>query len=163
MTAQGLVAEREGLVVGLAERATGLVPSFAAYPSSTFVGTERIVVVVVLKKRLGLSMDKDASGDEDRCGDPKRWEEDVGSDRCQSKMWVRAVGRCCRRCQTSVAGEGDGTIGEASSGDGQRWGMSREPRWRCLTVVVVDEGHRLTRVEGDREWVVVEVVVDGGG
>ena len=46
-TAQGLVAEKVGLVVASGEGATGLVPGFAGYLSSTFVGTERVAVVVV--------------------------------------------------------------------------------------------------------------------
>ena len=77
---------------------TGLVPGFACYPSSTIVGSERVAMVVVEKKRLGLSNDEDASGDESGYGDPKRWERDVGSDWGWSKRWTRTAGGCCRRC-----------------------------------------------------------------
>ena len=76
------------------EEATGLVPGLAYQPSSTILGSERVVMVLVLeKKRLGLSNDEDASGDESGCWNLKRWEEDVGSDCCQSKTWMWVVGR----------------------------------------------------------------------
>ena len=45
-TAQGHVVRREEWVVVSEVVATGLVPGFADYPSSTFVGTEQVVVVV---------------------------------------------------------------------------------------------------------------------
>ena len=98
--------------------ATGLVPGFADYLGSTTVESERIVVVV-LEKKLGLSIDEDASGDESGYGGPKRWEGDVGSDWCWSKRWARTVGGCCRRCQASVVGGGGGGVAWTSNGDGQ--------------------------------------------
>ena len=63
-TAQGHVVRKEEWVAGLEVMATGLVPGFAAYPSSTFIGTERIeVVVVVVAGRTRLSDDEDAVED----------------------------------------------------------------------------------------------------
>ena len=59
----------------------GLVPSLAYQPSSTILGLEWVVMVVVLeKKKLGLLNDEDVSGDESGCGNLKRWGDDVGSD-----------------------------------------------------------------------------------
>ena len=78
-TAQGHVAGRVGWVEVLVGVATGLVPGFTGYPSSTFVGTERVVVAV--KEKLSLSNDEDTSGDESRYWNPKRWGEGVGSRR----------------------------------------------------------------------------------
>ena len=45
--ALGHVAGKVGSVAGSEKRAMGLVPGFAGYLSSTFVGTERVAVVVV--------------------------------------------------------------------------------------------------------------------
>ena len=85
-TAQGHVEGTVEWVEGSEVMATGLVPGLACQPSSTIVGSERLVMVVGLeKKKLGLSNDEDASGDESGCGDPKRWTKDVGSERECSK------------------------------------------------------------------------------
>ena len=49
-TALGHVAGKVGSVVGSERRATGLVPGFAAYPSSTTVESERVGVSVVARE-----------------------------------------------------------------------------------------------------------------
>ena len=85
-TAQGHVKGTVEWGEGLGVVATGLVPGFAGYPCSTFVGTERVAVMMVLKKKkTGLSIDEDTVGDESESRDSKRWEQDVGSDCGQSK------------------------------------------------------------------------------
>ena len=77
-TVQGHVVRKEELVVVSVEMATGLVPGFAGYPSSTTVELERMVVVVVMKARTHLSDDKDVV-------------EDMGSELEGSKRWDRGV------------------------------------------------------------------------
>ena len=85
-TAQGHVVRRVESVEGLEERATGLVPGFAGYPSSTTVESERIVGVVVVEGKTRLSDDEDAV------------EDDVGSNHDRSKRWGEsAEGRRGRR------------------------------------------------------------------
>ena len=68
-----VVGRVEWVVVSVGT-ATGLVPRFADYPSSTTVESERIVVVVVVKVKTRLSDDEDAV-------------EDVGSELDGSKRW----------------------------------------------------------------------------
>ena len=73
-TVQGHVKGRVEWVEGSEVVATGLVPGFAGYPSSTTVESERIVGVVVREGKTRLSDDEDAV-------------EDVGSKRESSKKW----------------------------------------------------------------------------
>ena len=76
MMAQGLVVRRVGWVEVLEGRSTGLVPGFAAYPSSTTVESERVRVLVVVREGVThLSVDEDAV-------------EDVGSKSTGLKRWV---------------------------------------------------------------------------
>ena len=78
-TAQGHIAGRVEWAKVLVGLATGLVPGFADYPSSTFVGTERMVVLVGEKGRVTrLSVDKVAVEEE----------EDMESELECSKRWV---------------------------------------------------------------------------
>ena len=65
--------------------ATGLVPGFAGYPSSTTVESERAEVSVVVREEMTrLSDDEDAV-------------KDVGSERESSKRWGQGGGWCWRR------------------------------------------------------------------
>ena len=74
-TAQGHVAGRGEWAEVLVEGAMGLVPGFAAYPSSTTVELERVGVRVVVRGEMTrLSDDEDAV-------------EDVGSELDGSKRW----------------------------------------------------------------------------
>ena len=74
-TALGHVVGKVWSVAGSEKRATGLVPGFAAYPSSTTVESERVGVSVVVRGEMTcLSDDEDAV-------------EDVGSELDGSKRW----------------------------------------------------------------------------
>ena len=79
--AQGHIAGRVEWVEVSVEMATGLVPRFAGYPSSTTVESEQIVGVVVVEGVTHLSDDKDAV-------------EDVGSELESLKRWGRGGGWC---------------------------------------------------------------------
>ena len=78
-TVQGHVVGKVGWMEVSVKEATGLVPGFAGYPSSMFVGTERMVVLMGEKGGATcLSVDEDAVEDE----------ADVGSESTDSKRWV---------------------------------------------------------------------------
>ena len=126
--------------------ATGLVPGFAAYPSSTFVGTERMVVLVVEKGGVTrLSVDRSAV--ESEVG--------VGSDRGWSKRWDGGQeGRRERQTPVEgvieVVGDGRNLVSSLDEIEAVVVGVE-ESRWRRSTVV--DAGvdgveRRLTRVRG---------------
>ena len=90
-TAQGHVEGTVEWVEGSEVVATGLVPGFAGYPSSTTVESEQIVGVVVVEGRTHLSDDKDAV-------------EDAGSGREHPKGWCRDGWWCWWHYQRPVEG-----------------------------------------------------------
>ena len=173
-TALGHVVGKVWSVAGSEKRATGLVPGFAAYPSSTTVESERVgVMVVVWDRRPDLSDDKVTV-------------EDVGSGLDGSKRWCRGRESDCgqsKRCgwgprmgaatlEVAVEGVDDGrTVSSLDEGGEEVVVEPRKPpaldvggggvdesRWQRLTVV--DAG-----VEGGRvmDVIVVDDVADGGG
>ena len=153
-TAQGHVATTREWVIERVKCSTGLVPGVAGYPSSTFVGTERMVVVVVEKGGVTcLSVDRSAV--ESEVG--------VGSDRGWSKRWDGGQeGR--RERQTPVEGVievvGDGRDLVSSLDEIEVVVVDVESRWRRLMVmVVVDVGGDGER-DGNRV-VVVKASVTG--
>ena len=78
--------------------AMGLVPSFAAYPSSTTVESERVGVSVVVR------------GEMTRLSDDEDVVEDVGSELDGSKRWVGV----CQQGHTPVGGIVEG-VGDGKS------------------------------------------------
>ena len=150
-TAQGHVEGREEWVEESEVVATGLVPGFAYQPSSTIVGSERVVLMV------GWGMGPDLSDDEVAV-------EGVGSEHKSSKRW-------CRRCfvpdDGNVDGDG-GVVGQVMAVvgvvvvDGGVW--NEERRWTrvgdveggCKRVVVIEvDVVNVVAGDGDREVVVM--------